>query len=309
MQIRTLKQLQAAEAQRIADTEKLIASLTPVPSRIDADVTPKQQTRALPGAIVVPPSSPPPQYTATSSSGTDDSHTKTETSKTDSSQRPTLSSEIVKSPFPTPTREGLPLSPSEATIHPPPSPEEISAQLSAIVEEQDKRDREFDAADLRALMKAALAMSSDAEMLRVLQIKREDMPEALKTLQRALERERAREAEEAEKQALGISGEEGNEDDDEDGTEVGTAPRSRGGYPGALRLTGLKRRLTMDSVVTRASRRSKTSKKGGSRRSNQTQPQTERDTLDREFIETGIDALRRLSKSQDLNLPNWTITK
>ena len=32
------------------------------------------------------------------------------------------------------------------------------------------------------------------------------------------------------------------------------------------------------------------------------------DTLDREFVETGIDALQRLSKCTDLSLPNWTIT-
>ena len=32
------------------------------------------------------------------------------------------------------------------------------------------------------------------------------------------------------------------------------------------------------------------------------------DTLDREFIVTGIDALRRLSKGTDLGLPSWTIT-
>jgi abelson tyrosine-protein kinase 1 len=34
-----------------------------------------------------------------------------------------------------------------------------------------------------------------------------------------------------------------------------------------------------------------------------------KDTLDREFIETGIDALRRLSKGTDLGLPSWTITR
>ena len=33
------------------------------------------------------------------------------------------------------------------------------------------------------------------------------------------------------------------------------------------------------------------------------------DTLDREFIETGIGALRRLSKGADLGLPSWTITR
>ncbi|KAK7455814.1 hypothetical protein VKT23_010848 [Stygiomarasmius scandens] len=36
-----------------------------------------------------------------------------------------------------------------------------------------------------------------------------------------------------------------------------------------------------------------------------------RDTLDREFIEMGIDAMRRMSRStaRDLNLPSWTITR
>jgi abelson tyrosine-protein kinase 1 len=32
------------------------------------------------------------------------------------------------------------------------------------------------------------------------------------------------------------------------------------------------------------------------------------DALHRKFIETGIDALRRLSKCTDLSLPNWTVT-
>jgi abelson tyrosine-protein kinase 1 len=34
-----------------------------------------------------------------------------------------------------------------------------------------------------------------------------------------------------------------------------------------------------------------------------------RDTLDREFIESGIDALRRVSNGPDTSLPSWTITK
>jgi hypothetical protein len=33
-----------------------------------------------------------------------------------------------------------------------------------------------------------------------------------------------------------------------------------------------------------------------------------RDTLDREFIEGGIDALRRMSKGGEM-LPSWTITR
>jgi hypothetical protein len=43
-------------------------------------------------------------------------------------------------------------------------------------------------ADLRSLMWSALGTSSDAEMIGVLQVGREEMPEAVKTLQRALER-------------------------------------------------------------------------------------------------------------------------
>ena len=34
-----------------------------------------------------------------------------------------------------------------------------------------------------------------------------------------------------------------------------------------------------------------------------------RDTLDREFIESGIDALRRVSNGPDMSLPSWPITK
>jgi abelson tyrosine-protein kinase 1 len=37
--------------------------------------------------------------------------------------------------------------------------------------------------------------------------------------------------------------------------------------------------------------------------------QCSEDTLDRKFIETGINALRRLSNDADLDLPRWTITQ
>lgn len=154
-------------------------------------------------------------------------------------------------------------------------------------------------------------MSTDAEMIRVLQVNRDDVPEALKTLQRALEKERDREVNMSEKHPRGLNEEEVEEDEDGvDEAEGGKTMRttSTKSYAGALRLGGLKRRLTMDSVVTKASRKSKASKKG-SRWSTRTDQTAERDTLDREFIETGIDALRRLSKGQDLNLPNWTITR
>ncbi|KAF5381779.1 hypothetical protein D9615_005379 [Tricholomella constricta] len=53
---------------------------------------------------------------------------------------------------------------------------------------QDTVDAAKDSADLRALMRTALQTSSDVEILGVLQIGREEMPEAIKVLQRVLER-------------------------------------------------------------------------------------------------------------------------
>jgi abelson tyrosine-protein kinase 1 len=223
-----------------------------------------------------------------------------------SSNRRTIDTEGVKSPLPTPDSENLPTSSSQITLHPPPTPDEISSQLAKICEEQNNRDHELDAADLRALMQEALATSSDAEMLRVLQVTREDFPEALKTLQRALEREREREEQELDK-AEGRSSEDadaGTEANEEQVIEFSPAGNKAGQGAGALRLTGLARRLTLDSVVTRSSRKSKSSK-----RNSRWSAKNRSDTLDREFIETGIDALRRLSSGQELNLPNWTITR
>jgi abelson tyrosine-protein kinase 1 len=42
-------------------------------------------------------------------------------------------------------------------------------------------------------MRAALQTNNDVQMIEVLQVGREEMPEAIKTLQRALEREREKE--------------------------------------------------------------------------------------------------------------------
>jgi abelson tyrosine-protein kinase 1 len=125
--------------------------------------------------------------------------------------------------------------------------------------------------DLRALLHAALQASGDVEMIEVLQVGREEMPEAIKTLQRALER-------------IGPP-------------EVGLErSMSRKGNGGDGKAKGLKREGTVEST--------KTSSSGGSGR--------RKDTLDQEFMESGIDALRRLSASQGIRfegLPSWTITK
>ena len=289
IQIRTLRQLQQAEARRMADTDRLIASLTPQQNKVDVDVdaTPKQKPRELPMETA------PPSYTKAVSESTgasSKSSSVTKTSSTTSSGKPAV--ETVQSPPPTPDSHLADVDASQLTVHATPSPDEVREELAKIVEIQNTFDHELDLEDLRALMREALATSSDAEMLRVLQVKREDIAEAMKTLQRALETER-------EKEEVDQTGPEDARSSEESIEPEGKATDK----PSALGLSGLRRRLTIDSVTTRTSKKSK-----GSKAARQS-IRGDRDTLDREFIETGIDALRRLSRGQDINLPNWTITR
>lgn len=102
---------------------------------------------------------------------------------------------------------------------------------------QDDRDRESDQNDLRQQIDIALQSGNDSTMLEFLQIPREDILEAIKSMQRHLEKRRH----------------------------------------GPWDTPGIQ---TRDS----------------------------KDILDREFIETGIDSLRRMSKS-NASLPSWTITR
>lgn len=304
------------------------------PPSASEDITPKQRTVPLPGVASSPP---PPSYESSASAITRSTATATDSStngssqaKTDSIQSRSSSSgssgqpssggssgyktasggedEAVLSPPPTPDSAAaaaaalLAPAASQITIHPPVTPEDIQAQLAVIVEEQNAHDHENDLADLRALMREALAKSSDIEMLRVLQVRRrEEMPEAMKTLQRALECEREKDTEAQEEEVL-VGEETHSAEDLGDGVRAAKA-----GGSGPLRLGGLRRRLTGDSVATKASKKSQ--EKSRLSRTSEKSAKTERDTLDREFIETGIDALRRLSRGQEINLPAWTITK
>jgi abelson tyrosine-protein kinase 1 len=111
-------------------------------------------------------------------------------------------------------------------------------------------------------MRAALAANDDAEMIDVLQIARSEMPEAIKTLQRALERVVEDNRVEAEESPI-------------------------------------------ESPLLLRSEALQSTNSGG----DDTENRRTADTLDREFIESGIDALRRLSTGADLGLPSWTITR
>lgn len=126
-------------------------------------------------------------------------------------------------------------------------------------------------------MRAALSAGSDLEMIEVLQVGREEMPEAIKTLQRALER----------------VGDGGEGSGIVSGLEVALGK-------GVEEKEG-KRKERSETILSKDSRGSSGS--GGSA--------GKRDTLDREFIESGIDALRRLSLTtgEVETLPSWTITR
>ncbi|KAJ6625893.1 hypothetical protein B0H10DRAFT_1942375 [Mycena sp. CBHHK59/15] len=143
---------------------------------------------------------------------------------------------------------------------------------------QNTLDLAHDTADLRTLMRDAVSQSSDAEMIRVLQVGREEMPEALKTLQRALER-------------VGVV----------NNPPSPSAPIGPAVYPAAPSSANtLSAAQGMERSITTSS--SGSSGIGASM-------VTGRDMLDREFMESGIDALRRMSRGGELGLPSWTITR
>ena len=102
------------------------------------------------------------------------------------------------------------------------------------------------------------------------------MPEALKTLQRALER-------------VGV---------------VTTPPTPLNAPAGAL-LPPAPPGYTPRGGVPQRSATLSSSESSDTSSAGLTMP---RDTLDREFIEGGIDALRRMSKGGEM-LPSWTITR
>jgi len=133
-------------------------------------------------------------------------------------------------------------------------PSEVIPALRTLQHMQNSLDAARDLEDLRSSMRAAMQTGSDLAVVEMMQVPREEMPEAMKTLQRALERVVERQ-----------------ECVEENGQQQEEAP---------LEL----------------------SESGGDWGT--------RDTLDREFIETGIEALRRLSEGlETMPLPSWTITR
>ncbi|KAF7799186.1 hypothetical protein EIP86_010417 [Pleurotus ostreatoroseus] len=194
---------------------------------------------------------------------------------------------------------GSPPAPARPVLLARPTAPEMVSRINQYNEEQNERAFQRDAAYLRQVLSTALATNDDMEMIKILQVNREEMPEALKALQRALEtemeKERVQEAPEEQEESVdstqGIV----------DGVQGRKSTASTTVEPVQSNMNTFGSFHSQASTHSRASTRSRTS-------------HTSRDTLDREFIESGIESLRRLSMQAgqapaSLALPPWTITR
>lgn len=153
---------------------------------------------------------------------------------------------------------------------------------------QNDVDTYRDTSDLRQLMRDALATNSDKEMLEVLQIARQEMPDAIKALQRERERVVERNGESLSSSMHSDHVSEGIQRR----ASVRTVESTSGDGQPTLRRS--------DTVVSDDSTSS-----GGS---GSWSSYVRRDTLDQEFLEMGIDCLTRMTGAQAV-VPSWTITK
>ncbi|KAI0049057.1 hypothetical protein FA95DRAFT_1538888 [Auriscalpium vulgare] len=174
------------------------------------------------------------------------------------------------------------------------NPDHVQDILRRLRSQQNAQDRARDFADLRQLMRAALQTNDDTAMIEVLQVGRSEMPEAIKTLQRALEREVEREW------------------SDDEGDFFATVEEVDDEVPGKTQAGSLLWRpkgTSRSATVATSSAATEGSVSADTGSSDKSSRRRAADTLDREFLESGIDALRRLSQGTELMLPSWTITR
>lgn len=177
--------------------------------------------------------------------------------------------------------------------------------LKDLRKKQDSDDAALDMADLRCMLRTALSVESDAEMLDTLDVKRDEMAEAIKTLQRALESYRERHGSLRSPKLGDMS------DVHPHGTvkafpSVATAQnlanKTFSVQAESVPCPALGNRSRTISVVRRLS-------SCGTAIITPFSSPMDDDTLEQEFMESGIDALRRMSRGSDLTLPSWTITR
>ncbi|KAF8584749.1 hypothetical protein K439DRAFT_1653139 [Ramaria rubella] len=184
---------------------------------------------------------------------------------------------------------------AQAMIPAQPGPNDVLMAIATIRAAQAAHDSASDVADLYAAMRGALRMGSDVAILDVLQINRGEIQDAMKTLQRALEEPRV---------AVGP------------GAQAKAFPAIEG--PKAAEGLGL---TTVVDPATPSSSSSGSqyvwAPTAGAQAWGATPTSTpaawdpEQDAaFHREFLESGLDALRRLSNSGGgESLPPWTITR
>ncbi|TFK66401.1 hypothetical protein BDN72DRAFT_961779 [Pluteus cervinus] len=351
IQVRILKAVAVAEAERRAETQRLLESIlsmhgqhgqpsspvivtsSPTPAPIDPAKT--GISPALPTHPIHYPSTPPPAY---------------------------INPVLEEAPFIVP-RQDFTNKPGSVDYGPitmpvpviPSEPSEVLPTLKDLYSLQNSLDQARDSADLRSLMRTALQTNSDVEMLKVLQVKRDEMPEAIKTLQRALEREVERDGPSGSGGSGSGSGSGGSSSSNSLGRRQSVRSNDNAsiqtGYfstrtgdvqqpPLADVANGVadpynshrrSESLGFGDTATSSSSASSgphlsrrpSAQQGAIQAQAQVQPPApqppamvqpapvQRDTLDQEFMETGIDALRRMSRGLGLPdaIPSWTITR
>ncbi|KAJ3735589.1 hypothetical protein DFJ43DRAFT_991000 [Lentinula guzmanii] len=309
IQIRILKQVQLAEARRQHDTQELLRGVANL-SHLSQYGYPIQLDPPSYSTLTTPRTS-----TALDSGMSKSSQISGRASEPFPSAN--ASSTSPRPPFPYAASNLLmlippALLPSASSL---PSTEILPTILS-LTRHQAALDAESDYADLRGVMRAALSKGSDVEIIKVLgsgSLDAGEVAEAIKTLQRAheaiLEMER-REDSHAQQRLRQEQGEVSN-----------STQRDKVAGAGAklMRSKAVSSSSTSSTATTNESAWSRSGSGSGSGVSQASENgeideryMRKKDTLDKEFIESGIDALRRMSRSTAdpaRLLPSWTITR
>ncbi|KAA1467039.1 WD40 repeat-like protein [Dentipellis sp. KUC8613] len=141
----------------------------------------------------------------------------------------------------------------------------VAAELQTIRDQQNEQDRIQDLTHLRQLLRAAVQTNDDLTMVEILQIGRDEMPDAMNALERTL-------------QNSVLSS-----------TEDDRLPQDERRRDRLLARIGLRRESERNTPS----------------------PAPSTESIDREFVQSGVEALRRLTLRQgDVpELPSWTITR